>query len=180
MERAGETVHRLSVDCQDAVTRAEAGLVCGAAGLDDADDGGLVILVHGLAGGPDDARHHKGEEKGKERAGKGDDDLVQRGDGRQGRFAFLGVAFDRLHGGELREFDKAAGGNAAEGIPDAAKLFAPDRLAKPDAEFIHDQPAPARGEKVAQFVDHNQEVKNEKDLQDDEDGVEQFGEHGGR
>jgi len=45
----------------------------------------------------------------------------------------------------------------------------PNRLPKPDAEFLDVEATPARGEKMPKLVHHNQQVEQDQDLEEDED-----------
>ena len=64
---------------------------------------------------------------------------------------------------------KPPDGSEPNEYSNAVDLLLPDRLAKPDAELLDYQSAPARREKVAQLVDDDEQVKEDDDLEKDED-----------
>ncbi len=185
-ERAHEAIDGVMVDGFDGVSGLEACGSGGAFGVDEADFGAVFEIVDGFTDGPDDDGEGDGEEEGEEGAGEGDDDFVEGGDGgeglgRGGGVVFwegIGFAFDEVHGGELGEFDEAAGWDGAEGVPDAVELFFPEGFTEPDAEFLDVKAAPASGEEVSDFVDDDDEVEEEDDAACGGEDVEQFGEHG--
>ncbi len=60
---------------------------------------------------------------------------------------------------------------------DAVDRLLPKRFAEPDAEFFDHQPAPARGEEMAQFMDHDEEVKEDDDLEKDKNDAKDVQQH---
>ena len=77
----------------------------------------------------------------------------------------LALALDGFHRRHLRQRDVAAGGDRAEHVLDAVDFFRPERLAEPDGEFVDLQPAPFRGEEMAELMDDDQDVKEEDDFE---------------
>ena len=67
--------------------------------------------------------------------------------------------------------------NRPEAVFHPADFLTPDWLAEPDSEFLDYQSAPACREKVPQFVDHNQEVKNQNHFEADEDKFQKIKKH---
>jgi len=55
---------------------------------------------------------------------------------------------------------------------DAVDLFFPERFAEPDAEFFYVKPSPARRQKMPQFMHHDQQVKKNENLEQDEDDAD--------
>ena len=82
--------------------------------------------------------------------GERDDDFVERGNFRQLRAIHVGLAFDHVHGRELRQRHETAERNRAERILHAVDRFFPERFAEPDAEFLDVKPAPARRQEMAE------------------------------
>ena len=97
------------------------------------------------------------------------------GRGREFLAGRVGLALDGLHGRHLRQRDVTAGGNGAEDVIDAVDFLRPERLAEPDGKLIDPEPAPFRGEEMAQLVDDDQDVKKEDDLEEGDDGKEKGG-----
>src|SRR5947209_8077282 len=133
------------------------------------NDGGFGRFPFRPAHSPNDASEHHRQTKTQERASKGDNDFVPRGNGRQLFLRFVALAFDDLHRRHLRERDVASGGNAPQNIFDAVKLLFPDWLAEPDGEPLHFQSPPARGQEMAQLMHKNQQIKQRQHFEDDKD-----------
>ena len=137
------------------------------------DDGGGLGIADGFADDVDDAGEEEGEAETEEGAGEGDDDFLPgRGGGEflAGRFGF---AFDGFHGGHLREGDVTAAGDGAEDVFDAVDFLRPKRLAEPDGELVDLEAAPFGGEEVAEFVDDDEDVKEQDDFREGDDGEEE-------
>ncbi len=134
LERSCEAVDLDAVDGDDVVSQLETGFLRRAVGDQEADLGG-GDKVGGLADLPDQHGGKQGEQDGEKRTGEGDDDLVQRSDGRE-RLGILGSTFKRFHGSHLRQGHKSAGGNPAEAVLDAVDFLFPNRGAEPDLEPV--------------------------------------------
>ncbi|MFM1944158.1 MAG: hypothetical protein RI897_3140 [Verrucomicrobiota bacterium] len=167
-----EAGYRVAVDLGDFVTWEDAGFGCGGVGVDVTDGGGGFGFTDGASDAVDDEGEEDGEGEAEERSGEGDDDFIESRDGGEVFLGFVGFAFDGFHGGHLGEGDEAAGGDGSEGVDYAVDLFLPEGFTEPDGEFFHLKAAPAGGEEVSQFVDEDEEVKEEYDLQDDESDLQ--------
>ena len=110
------------------------------------------------------------EKNTEKRAGNRDDDFIERGNGRELRAIDIGFAFDDVHRRKLRKRDKTAERQRAERILHAVDRFLPERFAEPDAEFLDVESAPARGEKMTELMDDDEQIKKNEDLEEDEDG----------
>ena len=150
----------------------QARFIGGQVRLDVANDGGGLGIAHRLADDPDDAREEEREAEAEERSRERDDDFLP---GRRGRKLLarrFGLALDGLHRRHLRQRDIAAGGDGAENVFDAVDFFRPERLAEPDGELVDLQAAPARGEKMAELVDDDQDVEEQYHFRERDDGKE--------
>ena len=134
-----------------------------------ADGRGVVRLVARLADLPDDDRKHHREQKTEQRTGEGHDDFVERRDVGQLVGGRLGLALDAFHRGHLRQRNVAAERDGVEDVFDVADFLFPQRGAKPDGEALHFQPAPARGEKMAQLVNANEQVEEQHHFKRNQD-----------
>ena len=175
VDEAFEAFDGLVVDFDDFIADLEAAFGGGAVFGDVADGGGDEGFGFGFAEPGDEEGEEGGEAEAEEGAGEGDDDFVEGGDGWQGFFG-VDIAFDGLHGGHLGEGDEATGGDAAEAVLDTVDGFFPERLAEPDLEAVDVEAAPAGGEEVAPFVDEDHQIEHQEDLDDEDDGVEDFAE----
>ena len=59
----------------------------------------------------------------------------------------------------------------------AIDCLLPERFAEPDAELLDVKPAPARGQEMAQLVDHDEQVKEDNDLEEDKDDAKDVEQH---
>ena len=89
----------------------------------------------------------------------------------------VGLALDDVHRRELRQRDEAAERQRAERVLDAVDRLFPKRFAEPDAKFLDVKPAPARGQKMAQLVDDDEQVKKDENLEEDEDDADGVQKH---
>src|SRR5262249_30326614 len=96
------------------------------------------------------------------------DDLVQDTNGGQLVGALGGFPLDGFHGGHLGQGDITAGRDRAQAIGDAVDFLLPDRFSEPDGEAIDLQTPPAGGDEMAQFVDEDQQIEEEQDLDQNE------------
>ena len=175
VDEAFEAFDGLVVDFDDFIADFEAAFGGGAVFGNVANGGGDERFGFGFAEPGDEEGEEGGEAEAEEGTGEGDDDFVEGGDGWQGFFG-VDIAFDGLHGGHLGEGDEAAGGDAAEAVLDAVDGFFPEGFAEPDLEAVDVEAAPAGGEEVAPFVDEDHQIEHQKDLDDEDDGVEDFAE----
>ena len=53
-------------------------------------------------------------------------------------------------------------------ILDTVDRFLPNRFAEPDTELLDKQPTPACGQKMAQLVHDDEQIEEDKDLEEDE------------
>jgi hypothetical protein len=60
---------------------------------------------------------------------------------------------------------------------DAINCLLPQRFAKPDAEFLDVETPPSRREKMPQFMHHDEQVKQDKDLKQDENDASDMQDH---
>ncbi len=125
-----------------------------------------------MADRPDDAGKSEREEQTKKRPGKGDDDFVERGNARERGAIDIHFALDDVHRRELRQGDKAAERNRAERVGDSVDFLFPDRLAEPDTELLDHQPAPFRREEMPELMHDDEQVKEDDDLEEDEEKTE--------
>src|SRR6266516_2521334 len=98
------------------------------------------------------------------RAGNGYDDFVERRNFRQSCPIYIRLALNYVHRRKLRQCHEASERQRPERVLDAVDCFFPERFAEPDAKFFYIKPSPAGCQKMAQFVDHDQEVKQEENL----------------
>src|SRR6185369_1478151 len=77
-----------------------------------------------------------------------------------------------FHRRELRELDEAAAWHTAEAVNHAVDLLFPQRFSKPNAKFLDNQPAPARGEEVTQLMNDDHEIEDYEDFDTDADDFE--------
>ena len=87
--------------------------------------------------------------------------------GGSGSFLLVAFALDHFHRRHLRQRDVAAGGNRAERVFHAADFRFPDGFAEPDGEALDFQPAPARREEMAKFVDKDEQVEEQQHFEND-------------
>src|SRR6266699_4015460 len=122
-----------------------------------------------MAHGPDDSGKKESQQQAEHRSGDGYNDFVQRGNLRQFRPIQVGLALDDVHRGKLRQRDKTSKRQRSEGVLDAVYRLFPNRFTKPDAEFLNVEASPPRCEEVAEFMHHDEQVKEDQDLEQDED-----------
>src|SRR3954447_15608682 len=118
---------------------------------------------------PNDGGERDREQQTEKRAGKRDDDFVERRNSRQGRAIHVRPALDDVHRRELRGFQNPAEWQRAERVEHAVDLLFPERFAEPDAELLDHQSAPPRGEKVPELMDNDEQIKKDNDLEQDEE-----------
>ncbi|MEI9895085.1 MAG: hypothetical protein WDN28_14650 [Chthoniobacter sp.] len=126
---------------------------------------------HRAPDAPHDQRKGKGQQDAEKRAGGGDDNLVDRFEPGEFLAREFALALEiGIH--QLRQFDEAAEGDAAEAVGDAIDLLLPQRFAEPDAKALHDRAAPAGGEEMAPFMHDDEEVEDHQHFQNDADEFE--------
>jgi hypothetical protein len=162
----GEAGHPVAIHLEDFVARQNARTRCRRILRHVTDDCGGVGFAHRVTDHPDDAREKEREQKTEERPRDRNDDFVQRGNGRELRAIGLDLALDDVHGRELRHRHKPAERQRAERVLHAVDGLLPDRLPEPDAELLHDKPAPPRCEEMSQLMHDDEQVKEDEDLED--------------
>src|SRR6266403_2784315 len=130
-----------------------------------------------VAGDPDNAGKKKRQKQAEQRSGKRNDDFVERGNFRQLRAIQIGLAFDDVHRRELGQRDEPAKGKRTERVLDAIDRFFPERFAKPDAEFFYVKPARARGQKMPELVDDDEQIEEDEYLEQDQDDTRDVEKH---
>ena len=163
---------RMAVHFQNPVARTQAGLLGRRVFFNVADDGGGIGFADGPSDAPDQHGEGQGQRKAEQRSGKGHDDFVERGNGREIVGAVAVLALDGFHGRHLRKRHITAGGNGSQTKIHPVNFRFPDRFAEPDAEAVNDQPAPTCGQIVAQLVDDNEQVEQQHDFQTDEQNLQ--------
>ena len=153
-------LHGFAIHRDDLIPGAHPGHGCGAAILHKSDDRGVEFAL-GFSDDPHDAGHGKSKAEAEKRASCSNDDFIERFDRWKLFAAIFGFPLQSLHGRELGDGNESARWNRAKSIFHTADGFAPDRLSEPDGKLLNDQTAPARCQKVTQFVDHNEQVENQ-------------------
>ena len=160
-------LHRFAIHRDDLISRAQASYGCGAAILYKSYDR-CVEFALGFSDHPHDAGHGKGEAETEKWARCGDDDFIEWLGWRQLVAAVFGCPLEGLHGRELRDGHKTSCGDRAQSVFHTTNRFTPDRLSKPDGKFFHYKAAPARCQKMSQFVNNDQEIENQENFDADE------------
>src|ERR1041385_7170758 len=118
---------------------------------------------------PDNGGETKRQQQTEKRARDGYDDLVERGNFRQSRSVQIRFSFDDIHRRKLRQRHEASERQRSERILNAVDLFFPERFSEPNAEFFHVKSSPARRQKMPQFMHHDEQIKKNKNLEQNED-----------
>src|SRR2546423_1835942 len=118
---------------------------------------------------PNNGSETNREQQTEKRPSDGYDDLVEGRNSRQPRPVHIGLSLDDVHRRKLRQRHEASERQRAERVLDTVDLFLPQRFAEPDAEFFDEKPPPARRQKMPQFMHHDQQVKKNEDLKQNED-----------
>ena len=121
---------------------------------------------------PDDHRENKSQPEREHRPSERDDDFIQRRNDGQSSAVRRRFTLDGVHRSHLRQLHKPAKRDRPQAVNHAVVRSFPDRLAEPDRKLFDHQSAPACSEKMAQFVDDDQQVKDEDDFEDDNQEVQ--------
>ena len=122
-----------------------------------------------MADRPHNARKAQRQQETEYRAGDSHDDFVESGNSWQFRTVQIRFAFNNVHRRKLRQRDESSERQRAERILNAVDCLLPERLAEPDAEFLNVKSSPARRQKMSQLMHHNEQIKQDQDLEQDED-----------
>src|SRR5215470_2337702 len=118
---------------------------------------------------PDDSGKKQSQQQAEHRTGDGYNDFVERGNLRQLRAIQVGFAFNDVHRSKLRQRNKTSEWQRSQRVLDAINCLLPNRFTKPNTEFLDVETPPPRREKMPNFVHHDEQVKNDEDLEQDED-----------
>src|SRR6476646_7674797 len=118
-----------------------------------------------MTNSPDDSGKEQRQQQAEHRTSDRYNDFVERGNSRQLRPVQVGFALDNVHRRKLRQCNKTSEWQRPEGVLDAVNRLFPKRLAKPDAEFLDVETPPPRREKMPKLVHHDEQVKQDEDLE---------------
>ena len=122
-----------------------------------------------MADRPDNDGKTQRQKQTKHGTGDRHDDLVERRNFRQPRAVDVCLSFDDVHRRKLRQRHEASERQRPERVLDTVDLSFPERFAEPDAEFFDVKPSPPRRQKMPQFMHHDQQVKKDENLEQNED-----------
>src|SRR5260370_42642585 len=108
-----------------------------------------------MANRPDNDSKTQRQKQTEKRAGNGYDDFVERGNPRQSGPVYIRLTLNNVHWRKLRQCHEPSERQRPERILDAVDCLFPKRFAEPNAKFFYIKPSPARGQKMAEFMDHN-------------------------
>src|SRR5258705_13750335 len=126
---------------------------------------------------PDDSGKKQSQQQAEHRTGDGYNDFVERGNFRQLRPVQVGFALDNVHWRKLRQRNKTSEWQRPERVLDAVNRLLPKRFAKPNAEFLDVETPPPRREKMPELMYHDKQVKQDEDLEQDEDDASDMQNH---
>src|SRR5205823_9008871 len=126
-------------------------------------------FAHRTSDRPNDHREKDSEAETEKWPRECNDNLVQRRDSWQFRAVEIGFALDYVHWRELRQRHEATEGQRTKGILHSVDCFFPERLAKPDPEFLDIQTAPACCQKMPELMHDDEQIEKHDDLDHDED-----------
>src|SRR5438034_11591260 len=130
-----------------------------------------------MADRPHNGGKTKRQQQAEQRARDGYYDFIERRNFRQLRPVQIGLSFDDVHWRKLRQRHETSERQRPERVLDAVDLFFPERFAEPDAEFFYVKSSPARRQEMPQFMHHNQQVKKNENLEQDEDDADDVQKH---
>ena len=130
-----------------------------------------------MADHPHNAGKRKREKQAKEGAGHGHDNFIESGDRRQLCAVHIRLTLDNVHRRELRQRDKSAKRERAQRVLHAVDRLFPERFAEPDTEFLDIQSAPPRCQKMAELMDNDEQIKQDKDFEENENDARDVDEH---
>src|SRR4029453_19025524 len=130
-----------------------------------------------ITNSPDDSGKKQSQQQAEHRTSDGYNDFVERGNLRQLRAVHIGFALDDVHRRKLRQGKKTSEWERPEGVIDDVNCLLPNRFPKPDAKFLDVETPPPRREKMPELVNHDQQVKKDEDLEQDEDDASDMQNH---
>ena len=77
----------------------------------------------------------------------------------------------------MRQRNKTSEWQRPQRILDAVNRLLPKRFAKPDAEFLDVETPPSRREKMPELMHHDEQVKKDENLEQDEDDASDMQNH---
>src|SRR5256885_4313018 len=131
-----------------------------------------------MADHPDNAGKKKRQKQTKWWAGDCNDDFIECGNGRQPCAVDVGFSLNDVHRRKLRQRDEPAEGKRTKRVLDAVYRFFPKRFAKPDPEFFYVKPAPACRQKMPELMHDDEQVKEDKNLKQDQEDTRDMQKHG--
>src|SRR5213592_3072536 len=126
---------------------------------------------------PDNAGKTERQKHAEQRPGNRYDDFVERGNFRQPCAVHIRLTLDNVHRRKLGQRDKASERQRTERVLDTVDCLFPEWFTEPDAEFFYVKPSPAGGQKMSQFMDNNQQIKQDENLEEDEDETDDVQKH---
>ena len=151
----------MPVDLQNLIAGLKAGLRGRFVGGHIPDRCGRFRFHGWFAYRPDDHRKKQCQHETEKGTGECHDNLVQRTHGRKILSLEAGFALDGVHWRHLWKQNESSGRYPSQAVLNAVDVLFPDRPPKPDPEFVDVQPSPPSGQKMAQFMNDNEEIKNE-------------------
>ena len=167
-----------AIDRENFVTWFQAGLGRGRIRHHVTDRRGCFRFADRSSNRENDDRKQYRQAETEQRSRERDDDLVERGDRSELRTIHVRLALDDVHGRKLRQRDESAKRQRAERVLHAVDRFFPKRFAEPDAELLDVETTPARCQKMAQLMHNDEQIKKNKDLEEDEDDARDVDDHG--